>query len=65
METFDGRLNQPLQEKQLPILRINKPTHIEASILELSKTLMHEFHYKLLKINTTTKLDCCSLILIA
>ena len=50
-------LDQPLKEKSNLIMiekdksgiKLNKPTHKEASILELSKVLMYDFHCNYIK----------------
>ena len=38
-------------------IELNKPTHIGARILELSKVLMYDFHYKHIKNNYDNKAE--------
>ena len=45
-------------------LSLSKPAYIKMCILDLSKVLMHEFHYDFIKTNIVTKLGYYLLILI-
>ena len=35
----------------MPILRLNKPIYIGFTVLELSKWVMHDFHYKFMTLS--------------
>ena len=45
-------------------LKPNKPAYVEMCISNLSKVLMHEFHYDSIKISMVTSQDYFSLTLI-
>ena len=59
---FDNNL--VVMRKSKLALKLNKPAYIEMCVLELSKSLMYEFHYNCIKISMTTNQNYCSQILI-
>ena len=50
--------------KNKATLTRNKPAYVRICILDLSKVLMHEFHYDYIKINMATVQDYYSQTLI-
>ena len=57
-------VNNLVKSKSKFSLKRNKPAYIGMCILDLSKVLIHEFHYDYIKINMTANQNCYSQTLI-